>query len=60
MLMLPYPLKYIPKAVLDGLFLYMAITSLYGNQLFERALLLIKEQVSNPTAFFCLYQYYGM
>ncbi|KAK8757128.1 hypothetical protein V5799_000170 [Amblyomma americanum] len=30
LLMLPYPLSYIPTAVLDGLFLYMAVTSLIG------------------------------
>ncbi|VEL35745.1 unnamed protein product [Protopolystoma xenopodis] len=43
---LAYPLSYIPVAVLDGIFVYMAITSLYGNQLFERILLLVTEQVS--------------
>ena len=43
--MLPVPLVYIPTAVLDGLFLFVAITSLEGNQLFERALLLVTEQV---------------
>ena len=45
MLMLPTPLSYIPRAVLNGLFLYVAITALYGNQFFERILLLITEQV---------------
>ena len=43
--MIPIPLIYIPTAVLDGLFLFVAITSLGGNQLFERALLLVTEQV---------------
>ena len=43
--MLPTPLTLIPTMVLDGLFLFMAITALDGNQMFERALLLITEQV---------------
>ena len=43
--MLPNPLGYIPVAVLDGLFMYMAITALYGNQMFERILLFFTEQV---------------
>ena len=45
LLMLPTPLTLIPTMVLDGLFLFMAITALDGNQMFERALLLITEQV---------------
>ena len=36
MLFLKYLLPFVPKAVLDGLFLYMAVTALYGNQMFER------------------------
>ena len=32
MLFLPYVLDYIPTPVLDGLFLYLALTALYGNQ----------------------------
>ena len=47
--LIPYPMAYIPTAVLDGLFLYMAITSLNGNQMFERITLLFMEQV------FCLF-----
>ena len=31
--------------IFDGLFLFMVMTSLYGNQMFERALLLVTEQV---------------
>lgn len=48
MLLLPYPLVYIPTAVLDGLFLYMAVTSLNGNQMFERITLLFMEQAAYP------------
>ena len=47
LLMLPTPLTLIPTPVLDGLFLFMAITALDGNQMFERALLLLTEQVRN-------------
>lgn len=43
--LLPYPLRHIPTSVLHGLFLYMALTSLTGNEMFERLLLLITEQV---------------
>ena len=45
LLMLPRPLSYIPRAVLDGLFLYLAINALNHNQLFDRILLLVTEQV---------------
>merc|ERR1711988_24431 len=45
---LQYILRYIPKAVLDGLFLYMAVTALHGNQMFERVLLFFTEQASYP------------
>ena len=34
--------------MLDGLFLYMAVTALYGNQMFERVLLFFTEQSSYP------------
>lgn len=43
--LLPYPLVFIPRAVLDGLLLYMAATSVKGNEMFERVLLLATEQV---------------
>lgn len=46
MFLLPYPLAYIPTAVLDGLFLYMAVTALSGNQMFDRITLLFMEQVN--------------
>lgn len=49
--LLPKPLMYIPTAVLDGLFLYMAITALNGNQMFERITLLFMEQVSARLTF---------
>ena len=45
LLMIPTPLQYIPTAVLYGLFLYMAYTALDGNQMFERIMLLVTEQV---------------
>ncbi|XP_047396152.1 solute carrier family 4 member 11 isoform X3 [Sciurus carolinensis] len=48
LLLLPFPLQWIPKPVLYGLFLYIALTSLDGNQLFSRVALLLKEQTSYP------------
>ncbi|XP_077477378.1 solute carrier family 4 member 11 isoform X1 [Stigmatopora argus] len=47
-LMLPLPLQWIPKPVLYGLFLYIAITSIDGNQMCDRMALLLKEQTSYP------------
>ncbi|VDN51281.1 unnamed protein product [Dracunculus medinensis] len=46
--LLPYPLRWIPTSVLHGLFLYMALTSLAGNEMVERMLLLITEQQAYP------------
>ncbi|KAL2077489.1 hypothetical protein ACEWY4_026993 [Coilia grayii] len=46
--LLPVPLQWIPKPVLYGLFLYIALTSLEGNQMFDRMALLLKEQTSYP------------
>uniref|UniRef100_A0A669BTY2 Solute carrier family 4 member 11 n=1 Tax=Oreochromis niloticus TaxID=8128 RepID=A0A669BTY2_ORENI len=48
MFMLPIPLQWIPKPVLYGLFLYIAATSLDGNQMVDRMTLLLKEQTSYP------------
>ncbi|XP_017938692.1 sodium bicarbonate transporter-like protein 11 isoform X1 [Manacus vitellinus] len=48
LLLLPFPLQWIPKPVLYGLFLYIALTSIDGNQLFERVALLLKEQTAYP------------
>ena len=48
MLFLKYVLDYIPTAVLDGLFLYLAVTALYGNQMFERIMLFFMEQAAYP------------
>jgi len=45
---LSYALTIIPTAVLDGLFLYLAVTALYGNQMFERILLFFMEQAAYP------------
>lgn len=42
------PLNYIPIPVLDGLFLYLAVTAVSGNQLFERITLLFMEQTAYP------------
>ena len=39
-------LQLIPRPVLDGLFLYLAVTALHCNQLFERIMLLVTEQVA--------------
>lgn len=47
-LLLPFPLQWIPTSVLHGLFLYMAFTSLAGNEMVERLLLLITEQQAYP------------
>lgn len=41
---MPY-LAYIPTPVLYGLFLYVGVTAVDDNQLFERIMLLITEQV---------------
>jgi hypothetical protein len=51
-------LKHIPMPVLDGLFLYLALTSLDGNQFFERVTLFFTEQVNQSIEFrnfFCFY-----
>uniref|UniRef100_A0A4W4H4C7 Bicarbonate transporter-like transmembrane domain-containing protein n=1 Tax=Electrophorus electricus TaxID=8005 RepID=A0A4W4H4C7_ELEEL len=48
MLLLPVPLQWIPKPVLYGLFLYIALTSIDGNQMCDRMALLLKEQTSYP------------
>ena len=48
MFFLVYVLKYIPTPVLDGLFLYLAVTALFGNQMFERILLFFMEKSAYP------------
>ncbi|XP_055718389.1 sodium bicarbonate transporter-like protein 11 isoform X3 [Salvelinus fontinalis] len=48
--LLPVPLRWIPKPVLYGLFLYIALTSIDGNQMCDRMALLLKEQTSYPPA----------
>ncbi|ROK15833.1 Sodium bicarbonate transporter-like protein 11 [Anabarilius grahami] len=40
--------RWIPKPVLYGLFLYIALTSIDGNQMCDRMALLLKEQTSYP------------
>ena len=42
------PLNFIPIPVLDGLFLYLAVTAVSGNQLFERITLMFMEQTAYP------------
>ncbi|XP_061651922.1 sodium bicarbonate transporter-like protein 11 isoform X3 [Phyllopteryx taeniolatus] len=46
--LLPLPLQWIPKPVLYGLFLYIALTSIDGNQMCDRMALLLKEQTAYP------------
>ena len=41
-------MNFIPLPVLDGLFLYLAVTAVSGNQLFERITLLFMEQTAYP------------
>ncbi|KAM8833868.1 sodium bicarbonate transporter-like protein 11 isoform X2 [Synchiropus splendidus] len=48
LLLVPFPLQWIPKPVLYGLFLYIALTSIDGNQMCDRMALLLKEQTSYP------------
>jgi len=48
LLFLGHALTIIPTAVLDGLFLYLAVTALYGNQMFERILLFFMEPAAYP------------
>lgn len=50
--LIPEQIKLIPVPVLDGLFLYCAISSLRGNSLFERILLLFTEQANYPPKFY--------
>ncbi|KAL5012177.1 hypothetical protein ScPMuIL_010728 [Solemya velum] len=47
LLIMPY-LAYIPTPVLYGLFLYVGVTAVDDNQLFERIMLLITEQNAYP------------
>lgn len=47
LLLLPY-LQSVPEAVLYGLFLYMGIVSISGNQLFERAALWLTDPALYP------------
>ena len=41
-------LAYLPLPVLDGVFIFIAIQSLYGNQLIERILLLVRDTTAYP------------
>lgn len=53
--LLPVPLQWIPKPVLYGLFLYIALTSIDGNQMCDRMALLLKEQVCSVWVFLCVF-----
>ncbi|VUZ52427.1 unnamed protein product [Hymenolepis diminuta] len=46
--MIPIPLTYIPRPVLAGLFVYMALASVSDNQLMERVKLIFIEQSAYP------------
>ena len=48
LLLLPY-VKYVPLAVLYGLFLFMGVVSISGNQFFERLALWVKDPDLYPT-----------
>lgn len=48
LLLLPY-LRYVPMAVLYGLFLFMGVVSISGNQFFERLSLWLKDPDLYPT-----------
>lgn len=52
--LLPVPLQWIPKPVLYGLFLYIALTSIDGNQMCDRMALLLKEQVCSVRVSECI------
>lgn len=56
-LLMRHVLKRIPMPVLDGLFLYLALTSLDGNQFFERVTLFFTEQVSSCAILTNLHSY---
>ena len=43
---IPIIFSYIPKAVLDGLFLYCSFASLRGSSLYERIMLIFTQQVT--------------
>lgn len=48
LLLIPNPIDSIPRSVLNGLFLYIAITSLDGFHIFDRLLLMFTEQAKYP------------
>ncbi|XP_070540584.1 solute carrier family 4 member 11-like isoform X2 [Ptychodera flava] len=49
LLMLPMPLKYIPKPVLTGVWVYLALQTFIGNHFFQRLTLLFTEKSAYPT-----------
>ena len=52
-LMVPTPLEWIPIPVLYGVFLYLAVTGLAGNQFWERILLVCPVLFCAPTTADC-------
>jgi sodium borate transporter 11 len=48
-LLLPYPLRYVPVSVLYGVFLFMAVTALDNNSFFERFSLLLVQASLYPS-----------
>uniref|UniRef100_A0A673LT14 Bicarbonate transporter-like transmembrane domain-containing protein n=1 Tax=Sinocyclocheilus rhinocerous TaxID=307959 RepID=A0A673LT14_9TELE len=57
--LLPVPLQWIPKPVLYGLFLHIALTSIDGNQMCDRMALLLKEQMVQ-LLFLCAFGMYPL
>jgi len=51
-ILIVFVLQYIPIAVLQGLFLYLALSSFIGNQMFERVMLFFTEESSYPPNYY--------
>ncbi|CAI4225674.1 unnamed protein product [Auanema sp. JU1783] len=53
--LVPYMSTYLPVSLFHGLFLFMAVSSLTGNEFFERLKLLITDQRSYPPTHYIRY-----